>query len=479
MEEEYIEETREFLVLREYVTPNVRAQKGHMRMAYELLKRVLHRTYGKTSVSELVKDSVAVNASVVFCKSAMEEMAEMGWARSTQYSVFGALKKILADTAADASFVRRLGVSRKVARDDGGGAVARVVGVSRWRKMSLESRKTAREWIDVICAHSRNKCTLSLRNVMSFWFNKVLPVLPGPGDALPTDTEEVRETLSDEDVLRAMCGGARSGCVKKMAWLQLFVSHILEMPDIQLSTAWTKTLGSKTELSSLENDGTDGHRVSIEELEKLYVVSKDIPRDHVMFLILITTGMRIGGLAKIRTRDVADGVKAKQTGRTLEKGGKWFAFAMAPIAQKAVVSWIRDHRPVSDSAYLFPSKGGAEEYISTNTLRHSFNRMCERAGIGGKHLHPHSLRHSYAHILLEVGNDADKISKLLGHNSTDVTERFYLRESAAEVARRSEIPWLPTRGRGEDGPVPWFLLGDDVALYATEKTTTTSAAHIA
>ena len=57
-------------------------------------------------------------------------------------------------------------------------------------------------------------------------------------------------------------------------------------------------------------------------------------------------------------------------------------------------------------------------------------------------MHPHALRHSYAHILLNSGNSVDIVSKLLGHSSSSTTEKFYLKETASDVAERANIPWL-------------------------------------
>jgi hypothetical protein len=77
------------------------------------------------------------------------------------------------------------------------------------------------------------------------------------------------------------------------------------------------------------------------------------------------------------------------------------------------------------------------------------------ANVGGPHVHAHSIRHSFAHILLEAGNDPSKVSKMIGHVSTATTEKYYLKESVVEVSKRCNIPWL-TRTEQVD-PLPSFM----------------------
>jgi integrase len=87
---------------------------------------------------------------------------------------------------------------------------------------------------------------------------------------------------------------------------------------------------------------------------------------------------------------------------------------------------------------------------STEYFRKHFKRVCKRLNIRS---HPHALRHTFAHLMLEHGNAVDVISRLLNHTDRSITEKHYLRESAADVARRTDLPWLPA-------PRPAALLPD-------------------
>ena len=80
--------------------------------------------------------------------------------------------------------------------------------------------------------------------------------------------------------------------------------------------------------------------------------------------------------------------------------------------------------------------------MSTETVRHYFHVICLKAGLTGNQFHPHALRHSFAHILLESGNSSAVVASLMNHSSSVTTEKFYLRESAEELTARANIPWL-------------------------------------
>jgi integrase len=108
----------------------------------------------------------------------------------------------------------------------------------------------------------------------------------------------------------------------------------------------------------------------------------------------------------------------------------------------------------SNSSYLFPGRG-EDIGISTNRINAIIKEIALKAGLKGPHIHAHSMRHSFAHILLESGNKPELVSKMLGHSSTKTTEQYYLKESASEVSKRANIPWL-TRQKVEN-PVPSFL----------------------
>ncbi|MCF6149453.1 MAG: tyrosine-type recombinase/integrase [Candidatus Kuenenia sp.] len=69
---------------------------------------------------------------------------------------------------------------------------------------------------------------------------------------------------------------------------------------------------------------------------------------------------------------------------------------------------------------VFLSHAGTK--IDRHNLRRSFNIALKRAGI--ENFHFHDLRHTFATRLAQRGIDLYKISKLLGHHSIEMTQRY-------------------------------------------------------
>ena len=88
---------------------------------------------------------------------------------------------------------------------------------------------------------------------------------------------------------------------------------------------------------------------------------------------------------------------------------------------RALNAWLREReRRGIDSEYLFPGRA-AGLGISRTGVFELFKRYAERAGLPADKRHPHTLKHSLATHMLELGADVRDVQDLLGHAEIDST----------------------------------------------------------
>lgn len=422
-------------------------KKGHINSAFESLKYTLYKRYGpKYSIQTFINDAnSSFIESDIFSKNLVEYFQLRKWAPNTTKTIFMVIKNLLKNTSISDNFLNRISIlkNNKTSLYD----TARILK-NKYQSLDDEHpvKKRLLEWIEIVRQKSKNKSPSSLKSIISFYTNICLPEL----NLMLEHWDTSNLNITQETVSNICCN------LKYFNWFRLFCQEILKC-EFPFDSAFIKT--PKENFFSGEYSSGDKHVISTEELEKIYKVTQDSSTlDQLIFMILITTGMRVGGFTKIKLEHVCkigSSVTILNTGRTLEKGNKWFEFIITDKVKHLLKIWIiKERKGVSE--FLFPSSTKTG-HISDNTVRAKFKRICDKAGVTGKHVHLHALRHSYAHILLKCGNDISIISKLLNHSNTQTTENFYLKESASEIADRANIPWLNPDNKPDEKIIPDFL----------------------
>jgi integrase len=415
----YIPETDGFLQLKSYFVDNCpkTISLASLAMATDLLKQILFRMYKATDYGLLVKRSTShLDECQLFSKHMAESLNDSGWALSTSRNISSLLKRLMRLTALPLSFIDKIRHTQTFIRQ---------------KEVCASDAK----WIDIIKRTTNNRSDAGISNIIRFC-KKMMPRLGIENDTIDADEKAYLAIKIDADFVKQL-----ELSQNQLRWLKILLKNILEVdvPD----HVFKQFIIKKDKI--IEDDGSDKHRLSATELDTLYTQVKGNLRDELMYMLFVTTGMRIGGLVKIKLDHVAEisgnTVVVKQTGRTLEKGNKWFTFMINNHVNALIESWIKTKRPNNGSVYLFPGRGEIP-YIREASVRKAFHKWCEMAGMKGTHLHPHSLRHSYGHLLIKAGNNIHDVSKLMGHSNIATTEIFYLRESSADVAKRANIPWL-------------------------------------
>lgn len=66
--------------------------------------------------------------------------------------------------------------------------------------------------------------------------------------------------------------------------------------------------------------------------------------------------------------------------------------------------------------------------LSAGNVRRAFRRVADAAGLTGADWTPRELRHSFVSLLSDDGVPLERISRLVGHSGTTVTERIYRKQ---------------------------------------------------
>lgn len=448
--------TWDWLRLRSVVVPawftEGKPTQGQINMALVLLSKVLQILFGNLSVDALRQGPLDV---LFFQKvsSACESALAGRKTRPTVTRTVRILRRILLQLNVPAPIVRAFELP----------PLPRKWDVVLGRKYgSFASSHPVRHmlecWLQKIRQHTPTRSERTLRNMLFFYLGLAFPRLGfALEDFLDVPAVRPRFLCLEKERLLYACGDSRGpNLLRNLRWLTFFVSRIVE---VELD--WRDVRLPPPSRTCAIDDG-DPHRIAKPDLERLYEAAKaSSAEDELFFLLLLTTGMRIGGYANLETRWVAEVLDgrwcAKEQGKTIEKGAHIFHFKLHPRVRALLAEWLNKERGFCASPFLFPGKFGGRR--STDYFRKRFRRLCQRAGLHGRQFHPHSLRHCYSHILLELGNTAETVSKLIGHACVTTTIKHYLKESAAEVCERAIVPWMP-RSKPADPlePVPDFLI---------------------
>lgn len=170
-------------------------------------------------------------------------------------------------------------------------------------------------------------------------------------------------------------------------------------------------------------------------------------RDHLIILLMITTGVRVSELTTLRRADVHTGKPAAHIAAH-GKGRKTRITPLGATTAKAVRAWLAENeRPATTP--LFTARGTTRK-LSTDAVAlrlklHAATAARAYPTIATKNLTPHILRHTCAMRMLASGIDATTIALWLGHESPDST-RAYL-HADLQVKQRALDRTAPPRTR--------------------------------
>jgi integrase/recombinase XerD len=152
------------------------------------------------------------------------------------------------------------------------------------------------------------------------------------------------------------------------------------------------------------------------ELVQLFEATTNL-RDRVLLTTAYACGLRVNEVACLQVDDIDS--KRMLVHVRQGKGNKERIVPLPPALLDALRRWWLVFRP---ARWLFSGRDRAKP-ITARAIRHAVTAAAVRAGLK-KRVSPHTLRHSFATHLVEMGTSLHTVQVLLGHNSFKTTTRY-------------------------------------------------------
>ncbi len=152
--------------------------------------------------------------------------------------------------------------------------------------------------------------------------------------------------------------------------------------------------------------------------------SKTVLRDYCIITLFLNCGMRLSELCGIDLTDLRPKLESLTV---LGKGHKERVIYLNDACRRAIVAYVTERQEkkmasVSTKALFISGRG---ERISQKTVQWMVYKYLDRAGLGGRGLSVHKLRHTAATLMYQSGKvDVRVLKDILGHEQLNTTQIY-------------------------------------------------------
>lgn len=170
--------------------------------------------------------------------------------------------------------------------------------------------------------------------------------------------------------------------------------------------------------------------LEIDELSRLMGAAKgeslDTLRDTAILITLFSTGMRVSELCSL-DRDRVDLNRGELSIRG--KGSKIRMVFLSDEARESIKIYLKKRTDVDEALFIRIPKSQnfskeSDLRLTPRSIQRIIKKYSIKAGIIGKNVSPHTLRHSFATDLLRNGADIRSVQAMLGHASVTTTQIY-------------------------------------------------------
>ena len=141
-------------------------------------------------------------------------------------------------------------------------------------------------------------------------------------------------------------------------------------------------------------------------------------RDYILFVLGCETGMRVGDLLKLKTKQMLD-LKKKKEKILRAKEGK--TQKIRDIYIGTCFDEVYEYATGLNSEWLFPSRKGEKATSPTQAYR-QLNKAADFAGV--EHVGNHTLRKTFGYWFYKATKDVAMLQGILNHSHPSITLRY-------------------------------------------------------
>lgn len=216
---------------------------------------------------------------------------------------------------------------------------------------------------------------------------------------LPADPKEVRRVLADEKLMLESRMGLRRNLSAFFSWAAMEYNHphpIKQLPRLKKRRTLPRVL-------------------TAEELQRLWDAPAT-PREQALVALTLDNGLRIGEIATLQ-RPSIDTKSCLVDGKTGPR-----RVPLSPQVRNLLMQ-------VGEGNILWMGKRGP---LTTWGVNQIYRRLFARAGIVGRKVGPHTLRHTFATTYYRGGGKLPQLQEIMGHADLKTT-MIYVHLAGSDV----------------------------------------------